>query len=214
MLSTAYMAHYNAPKFLWELDDPKTFSTTTWLSFACAMVLMLGTAAAGFGTFGGASHPLILNNYAPSDVWMNASRLAVTLSLVFSFPLAFAGVRDGWMQLVGLNNRPPSSRKGKKKKKGSSSNISHQTKSDLMTVLLLVALTCAALVIQDIGFILSLSGAAFGNLLVYVFPAIMLMGVAKQRPELQSSVPVAVVTAVVGIFMGILGTQQALQMLM
>jgi len=51
--------------------------------------------AVGFATFGKASQGLILNNYANTDAVMGFSRIAVFVSIVFSYPLAFVGLRDG-----------------------------------------------------------------------------------------------------------------------
>jgi hypothetical protein len=46
-------------------------------------------AAIGFLTFGQGASGLVLNNYAPRDALIQASRVAVAASLVFSYPLAF-----------------------------------------------------------------------------------------------------------------------------
>lgn len=62
MLSTAYMAHFNAPKFYRELRDntiPR-FHAVVYTSFVISIVLMAGMTAAGFLTFGSASSGLIL----------------------------------------------------------------------------------------------------------------------------------------------------------
>ena len=45
----------------------------------------------GFLTFGKACDGLVLNNYGSTDVLMGLSRVAVAVSLVFSYPLAFTG---------------------------------------------------------------------------------------------------------------------------
>jgi amino acid permease len=62
MLSTAYMAHFNAPKFYLELRDntiPR-FHAVVYTSFVISIVLMAGMTAAGFLTFGSSSSGLIL----------------------------------------------------------------------------------------------------------------------------------------------------------
>lgn len=197
MLSTAYMAHYNAPKFYWDLKDrnEKRYNAVVWKSFAGAMALMIVITTAGFATFGGASQSLILNNYAASDALMSLSRAAVTLSLIFSYPLAFVGVREGLLDLASV---PESKRRSR-------------PLSDLLTVTLLAAITGVAYLLTDIRVILSLGGATWGNLLVYVFPALMMIGAARSNTDLQGKVPLSVVTGILGLGMGVVGTIKAVQ---
>ena len=86
MLSTAYMAHFNAPKFYLELKNntmARYHSVVSW-SFGISILLMGAMTTLGFLTFGEACSGLVLNNYASSDVWMSCSRIAVAVSLVFS----------------------------------------------------------------------------------------------------------------------------------
>lgn len=86
MLSTAYMAHFNAPKFYLELKDNtlQRFNSVVSLSFGISIVLMSGIAMLGFLTFGQTCSGLVLNNYSNKDLWMSGSRIAVAISLVFS----------------------------------------------------------------------------------------------------------------------------------
>lgn len=86
MLSTAYMAHFNAPKFYKELKNNTVgrFNTVVFSSFGISILLFSAIASLGFLTFGSASNGLILNNYANADGLMSLSRIAVFVSLVFS----------------------------------------------------------------------------------------------------------------------------------
>jgi amino acid permease len=83
MLSNAYIAHFSAPKFLNELENPtlpRFYQVISW-SFGAAIVLFATLTALGFATFGAASNGLILNNYASTDAWMSLSRIAVAISI-------------------------------------------------------------------------------------------------------------------------------------
>jgi amino acid permease len=105
MLSTAYIAHYNAPKFYQELEDrsiPKLNKVVAMSFSFCAMVLasMMGF---GFLTFGKASQGLILNNYAKQDMLAKACRVAIGSSIIFGYPLTFVGIRDGVLGLAGVS---------------------------------------------------------------------------------------------------------------
>ena len=141
---------------------------------------------------------MILNNYSTRDTLMSLSRVAVAVSLVFSYPLAFVGARDGIMDLLQLKN-------------------SEKT-SNTLTVGILSAVTVAALVIPDVSFVLAFGGATLGNALIYVFPAMMFRKAIAQKGKSATAgqkreVKVAMASALAGIGMGILGAVKAVQSL-
>jgi amino acid permease len=141
MLSTAYMAHFNAPKFYTELKDNTVprFAKVVGISFAMSISIFASVAALGFLTFGGASSGLILNNYSTRDSLMGLSRFAVALSLVFSYPLAFTGARDGVLDLFKLKDK---------------SNGFLNT----LTVGMLGGISVLATIIPDVSFVMALAG--------------------------------------------------------
>ena len=57
MLSTAYMAHFNSPKFYLELENNTLarWNTVVYSSFSISILFFIGIAAMGFSTFGGMS---------------------------------------------------------------------------------------------------------------------------------------------------------------
>ena len=86
MLSTAYTAHVNAPRFLRELKDntiPR-FGKVTGISFGFCTAFYAAVSAMAFLTFGANCDGLILNNYSTKDLLISASRFAVAISLIFS----------------------------------------------------------------------------------------------------------------------------------
>lgn len=195
MLSSSFMAHYNAPRMYWELRNntlPR-FNAVVAASYAGAVGLMAALALAGFGTFGSSSASMILNNYAVSDSIMSLSRVAVTISLLFTFPLAFLGVREGVMDLLNV----PGERR--------------QKISDPLTIVLLTIITCLAMTLKDIRYILSFGGATWGNCVIYIFPALMVVQGAKKYPQLQSLVPTATLNGILGVVLGVVGTTRAIQ---
>jgi len=197
MLSTAYMAHFNAPKFYLELKNntmARYHSVVSW-SFGISILLMGAMTTLGFLTFGEACSGLVLNNYASSDVWMSCSRIAVAVSLVFSYPLAFVGCRDGVLDLLQVPSE-----------KRTSSTL------NLLTVALLAVLTTLACNLKDVSFVLAFGGATLGNALTYVYPAIMYRTVVKQQGRKESTgVAVAMSSAVLGVVMGAIGAKMALR---
>ena len=192
MLSTAYMAHFNAPKFYAELKNntiPR-FMTVVGTSFSVSIAIFASMSALGFLTFGSNASGLILNNYSPRDTIIGVSKIAVALSLVFSFPLAFVGFRDGLLDLLKVKNKSTSV-------------------LNTATVGLLGFLTVLALIIEDVSFVLAFAGSTLGNGLIYIYPALMFRGAIKRLPKptkLQKfEVKAALTSAAVGVVMGVVG---------
>lgn len=203
MLSTAYMAHFNAPKFFVELKDNtiKRYNTVVGTSFGVSIAIFSAMAALGYLTFGSASSGLILNNYSNKDALMGFSRIAVAISLVFSYPLAFVGCRDGWLDLLQI---PESKR-----------NNSTLNKA---TIAILTCVTLLASKIKELAFIMSFAGATLGNALIYLYPALMFRSAVKNMGDkaskgLKREVPFAMFSATLGVLMGAVGTKMALGML-
>jgi len=86
MLSTAYIAHFNAPRFFRELKDNtmSRFGKVTGISFGISTAIYAAVSAMAFLTFGANCDGLILNNYSTKDILISASRFAVAISLIFS----------------------------------------------------------------------------------------------------------------------------------
>lgn len=201
MLSTAYMAHFNAPKFFNELENNTIarYNRLVGTSFGISVLLFALISGLGFLTFGSACSGLILNNYSNKDVLMGLSRVAVAISLVFSYPLAFAGCRDG---ILDLANVAPADRTNSLQNK--------------VTIGYLSLVTATALVLKDITFVLSFGGATLGNALIYIFPALMFRKAVKDKGAnatkgLKREVKVAMTSAGLGVGMGLVGAKMALK---
>jgi amino acid permease len=164
------------------------------MSFGVSISVFTLIAAMGFLTFGSASSGLILNNYSTKDSLMSLSRIAVAISLVFSYPLAFVGLRDGVIDLLKLK-ATPNSQNG-------------------LTMALLSLVTCAALVIPDVSFVLAFGGATLGNALIYIFPYLMFRKAIKNKSDATAGqkreVKFAGGSALLGVGMGLLGAKMAI----
>ena len=157
MISTAYVAHYNAPKFLTELRDPTMhrFNTVVASAFGFAVLVYLSVMVVGFLSFGGNATGFVLNNYASTDRLATIARLAIGSGILCGYPLTFTALRDGIMDLwkVPANQRPQAYYP--------------------VTLGLLGAITAAALRVRNVGAVVSLSGALIGSLLIYIIPAVL-----------------------------------------
>ena len=197
-LATAFVAHYNAPRFHSELQDnnERRFNTVTFISYAIAAILSMVVAVEGFLTFGSHSSGLILNNYSPYDPLVTASRAAVALSIIFSFPLPFVGFRDGMLDALKIS-------------------VEDRTDNTLKTLSLglLAAVTLAASLIQDLALVLSVGGGTLSTIVASVFPALMFRAAAEKssndaRRELDVNLAlglmfVSVAIGAIGVFLAV-----------
>lgn len=193
MLTNAYIAHFNAPKFLKELKNNTMgrFSQVIAWSFAITVAIYAAATAFGFLTFGAASNGFILNNYSTQDKLMSLASGAVTVSITTSYPLIFTGARDG---LLDFLNIPQDKRDNSLINKA--------------TLAMLAVITLGASKLTDLGLVASLGGATFGTALVFVYPAIMFL--KQQKKTTRETVP-AVLLGIFGLCAGAVATVLALK---
>jgi amino acid permease len=191
MLSNAYIAHFNAPKFLKELKNNTMarFNQVIAWSFGTSVTLYALVSAFGFLTFGAASNGLILNNYSNKDVIAGLSRIAVAISVTFSYPLIFVGCRDGMLDLFKVRKRD-------------------NALLNKVTIAILAAVTLLASQLQDLGLVAALGGATFGTALVFCYPTIMFLKSQKKRTA--ETLPAAAI-GILGLLMGVVGTVLSLK---
>jgi len=201
MLASAFLAHYNAPKFYQELTPPADGSSKLprWnlvcaAAFGGAAALMGGIMAAGYLTFGSAAQGLILNNYATSDTLAFVARVGIGASIIFSYPLNFVGLREGVLGMFGAQEA------GKK-------NVVHVA----LTVGLLCLMNGAALFMKDLGLVVGLGGAILGSALVYIFPALMAIGEDKGAVPSRVEKAANYGLAALGVFFAGLGAVMCLK---
>ena len=127
----------------------------------------------GFLTFGGNSLGLILNNYSGKDSLATFARVAIGAALLTGYPFTFSALREGVLDLLHFSGE-----------KRSSAVLP-------FTVLSLSLVTALALILRDVGFVVSLSGALFGCILMFVVPGLMnianLKAKTKGKPGLELS---------------------------
>lgn len=195
-LATAFVAHYNAPRFHAELQDNtvERFNIVVGLAFFISAVVFSIVAVVGFLTFGSASSGLILNNYSPYDPLVTASRAAVALSIVFTYPLVFLGFRDGVLDVMKVQER--------------GDNL-----VTIVSVALLAAVTLAAANVTDLAIVLSVGGGTFSTAVASVFPALMFRATVKDSTESSDELDatLALVLMWICIGLGLAGVSIAIQ---
>lgn len=155
MLSTAYIAHYNAPTFYKELENNTMdrFNVVISWGFGASILLFMWIMSMGFLTFGGNSQGLILNNYSLSDTLASGARISIGLALITGYPFIFSAFRDG---ILDFMNVPTEKRE----------------KTFIpATITLLGVLAILASILTDVGFVVSFAGALFGSTLMFTIPA-------------------------------------------
>eukprot|EP00980_Cylindrotheca_fusiformis_P004281 scaffold918_cov126-Cylindrotheca_fusiformis.AAC.60 len=199
MLSTAYIAHFNAPKFYKELKNNtlKRFNIVTTASFGFSIAFYAAVSTMAFLTFGGATAGMVLNNYSTNDMLLSASRFAVALSLVFSYPLLFVGTRDGVLDLMRISEN-------------------QRTDDGLLnkvSVALIGIITLMATKITDLTFVASMSGAVLGTSLIFIFPTLMFRAAVKGNPIKKWERRLCSIISSLGVAIGMVGANMALQSL-
>ena len=159
MLSTAFVAHYNAPKFWAELKNKtaQRYHTVIASAFGFAAAMYLSVMWTGFLTFGGHSTGFILNNYSGKDAFATVARICIGLAILFGYPLVFSALREGLFDLLRL----PAVGDARAK---------HNVPA---TAVLMALITALALKLTNLGLVVSLSGALIGAMLIYFVPAVM-----------------------------------------
>jgi len=204
ILATAYLAHYNAPMFYEQLaPDPETgkkdgrFFLVSMLGFGIAGLIFSAVMVGGFLTFGKSSMGLILNNYAATDTLAVLARAAIALSLITGYPLVFLSLKKQVVDLVGEAGQQFSTEKPR-----------------LLTIGLLSCITLIALSLRNLGKLAAFAGACFGSFLIYVAPALMMLG-AQRRGLAKAAGPAAravqVLMIPLGLSLGVIGAIQSLK---
>jgi len=167
MLSTAYVAHYSAPIFLNELRNPTRERYNRFVNngFGASFLIMLATMIIGFLSFGGNSSGFVLNNYAVNDIFATVARIAVGTGVLCGYPLIFTALREGCFDLVGASKE--------------TRNVFNVP----FTASILGLVTAVALVVTNLGSVVSFSGALTGAVLIYIVPALMNLSLLRKDIE-------------------------------
>jgi amino acid permease len=166
MAFTSFDMHYNSPRYYVELKDATVprFATVCTCSFAIVSFLYLSIAIVGYLTFGANCQSYILNNYSPDDSLATVARLSVGFSAMLTYPLNFMGLRDNFLDLLGLTDQ-----------------FNTEAKLRVFIVILLAMCITMACFITDLGLISSVGGGTTVALVAFVFPAIMFREAIRQH---------------------------------
>ena len=167
MLFHAFVAHYNAPRFYTELEDHtiSRFRTVVVYAFGASSMLQILITVFGFLTFGANCDGYILNNYSTKDYLATCCRVSIAVAIVCTYPLVFIGFRDGVLDLLQVPAE-----------KQTSGNL------NLVSFVLLSAVTLVAMVFEDLGLIIAVGGGTLATAIVFVFPTLMYRQAVQREP--------------------------------
>lgn len=156
-MSTAFLAHYNAPKFYHQLRvrTPKTFFRATAGGYLLALLLYATGMVVGYLTFGQNCKGNILHNYSPRDLGATFCRMMIMLATSCGFPLCFTGLRSATLALFSWD--------------------SQSLTWVPVNLLLLSVIAVLGSILTDLGVVNSLGGVTLGTLIELVFPGLMIM---------------------------------------
>jgi len=168
MTATAFLVHMSSPEFYQTLQKPTLarFGTLSAIGFGSTALISAYMMIVGFLTFGGASKGMILNNYSTLDAGATFCRLLMGVSLLGSYAFLSHATKKAFYQIFYKGQEEITDK------------MHYRT-----TRLLVGTLTALALLINDAGFVVSVTGAVFGSALIYMVPSYLFLKSTTRRVE-------------------------------
>jgi amino acid permease len=200
MVSEAFTAHYNAPRFWMELKKRTVvrYAKVVVSSFSISALYYVFVTSFGFLTFGGASAGMILNNYSTHDILASSSRACVGFSLIFGYPLIFVGFRDAMLDVCMIP-----------------AELQTSANLNIITIALLTVITILAIFLEDLGAVVAFGGGGLSTIVVFIIPTIMfnksieLLGYKASSLHKKETI-ITTILMWIGIFIGVVGVKLAL----
>lgn len=208
MFGTAYIAHYNSPKFARQLQNATgpRFTLMSVLAFGLAFVVMSAVMVFGFLTFGGGVKGLILDSYATEDTLAVIGRVAVVISTTAVYPFLLFNVRD---MIIRLTVRP---------RNAPNSWRPPRSTQLIIASCLTATSTIIGMVIHDLGLVVALVGSLLASSVCFTLPALSALAywgpsVKSGKASLLVKVECAISALVVvfGLSLACFGTYQTLK---
>ena len=188
MLSTAFMCHTNAVRAYDELGPKHRHASVARRAFGLAGLLYGVVMLAGYVTFGGACEGLVLANYDQNDPRARVAWIATLVSLLSSYPLLFTGFRDAMCSLLGVKTPD------------------QFVPFAGLSLSLLAVPVLLAIVVPDVGFVVSLMGASLGAALILVVPSLIGRRVLADKDCAKGERGAMRLVAAFGVLVGLFGT--------
>lgn len=169
--TSAFQAHYNAPRIFGQLGrDLTAHGQTVVQSFGAAFLIYACFALAGLGLFGDGVLGNVLRNYeADGNIAIMFSWFGMAFAIVFTYPLVFTAARDSLISSQASLQNAMKSRP----------SIAHVAITSSMVCIISTVACC----IKDVSTVTGLLGAFIGSSLCWIFPGSIYIRMAKRgRP--------------------------------
>jgi sodium-coupled neutral amino acid transporter 11 len=156
-LAMAFLPHYNGCKYYRELKNhhPYRFLTCTAMGMGSVATLYVVAMLVGQHTFGSNTKPVITESYSRNDVLINMARLCMGLSILFSFPIMFSGLREACLKLLEDFGQI---------------NCEQVWKQDIFSLCMVVFIAFLSSILKETGMVVGLVGAICGYSIIFLVP--------------------------------------------
>jgi len=162
-LSTSYVSHFTAARFLNELERPTSmrFALMSAYAFGIAGIIMTSIMVFGYLTFQGHVVPNVIDNYSSKDDFAAIARLLMLVCVNVSFPFMAQSSADDVVRLCFSEWT--------------------QFRKDIAVAILALAIGGVASVWRKFGLVIIITGALFGTATVFVYPSMMMARYLKRE---------------------------------
>lgn len=171
VLSFAFVCQHSAFIIAGSLDQPTKarWSIVTRNALSVCVVLALLCGASGYLGYGDGTQGNILNNLDPNNLSSNVARGLLGSTMLFVYPLESFVARHVLVVLLF---------QGRRAHEGDDASILHRRDRRLgMTLVLYILALVPALMFENVGPVLSVTGAIGGSCLSYIGPGMCYLGV-------------------------------------
>ncbi|GKT37130.1 putative Amino acid transporter system N2 [Aduncisulcus paluster] len=193
LLGVSYTAHYNVLNIYNEMSNRshKKFSPVISSSVIIVSITYLLMSIPGYLTWRDDTPSNILDIYPNSFIPATLARLALAITISFSYPLVQFALKLVILRIVGFNN-------------ASSAKRPYHI---MISIFVLIIAVTLAMFVDDISIVTSFSGSLFGTNIVFTIPALFFFTIRKDT----KSRVIAVIVAVVGVFFCVVGFWNAIR---
>lgn len=178
VLSTAMACQHSAFLISGTLADA---TATRWAIVTQNSLLVAGLLSAVFAVMGylgylNETQGDILNNFDPESTAVNAGRILLAITMVFTFPMECFVCRHVLMQLVFSGDMDNTSVGPNGEQVAESKLLGCLGRREKWTLYLYVAALIPAVILRDIGPVLSITGSLGASAIAYIGPGLAYLG--------------------------------------
>jgi len=151
----AYVCQHSCLLVFQSLSNPSTqrWNIVTHISVGTAIIMSMLLSISAYSKFEMETQANVLNNFPQNDGWIAMCRLLLAMTMFFTYPMEFFVCRHSWISTVHEG--------------WEDTNFLHYS----VTVCIFGASLLLALLTDDLGFILELTGGFAATFLGFILPA-------------------------------------------